>query len=288
MIDLLPVVKLSDNRTCEPWRYTRVGGVVVRLKDLLCYPYLIKKIEDKGSVHNYLNYNGKVYLSGIMNDKYLKNTPVNKYYELIELLKPDYYFTPDTQTYEKEDSVSFKNIESILADTENLLNMHTTSKPIGLVKGSNPGQIIFHASSLKEIGINDMVFHNGDFIYKSTKYDKTIAKHYAKLIKEYTDSLYIYGIGPGMFEKYSFADHFITQSHTTAAFNGKVYDNNKWRFSDLDIGNRIMETLIGMESKLDYINRSVRRLDQWAAEAEAAGVAAEAVTPHRVMAKTQR
>ena len=104
-----------------------------------------------------------------------------------------------------------------------LIQKCTYCLPIGLVKGSDAYMIGEHVDSLSKLGINDMVFHVGDFLNRGRPVEASIARHYAGIIKRKGHSLFLYGIGAGKYlRKFFFADGFITQSHYINAFYRQI------------------------------------------------------------------
>lgn len=286
----IPIIKIDDDNTCRPWQYIPCSSIVVKLFDLMSgmksFSQVYNKIRDAGGIHEYLNCNCDVILSFIMPDEFIRKCNIEVYIRTISDLKPDFFTTPDGETYEHEDKLALKEIERTLDYTRELIDK-CHSIPIGLIKGSNLSQISYHVDRMREMNIDSMVFHTGDFLYKASDYDRAKARHYASSIRSKCNNLSLYGIGPGDFTRFGFADNFMSQSYYVSAFNGKVFNGYKWRFSKLSVEDRIIENLISIEAYFKHnenINCDVR---SWAVEHEAvADQAAMLVTRRAEPAQT--
>ena len=70
----MPVVKLGEKSTYDPWRYVPCPTIVIRMEDLLredgrTFKRIFEKIDEAGGIHGFLGSPGKVMLSTIMRDK---------------------------------------------------------------------------------------------------------------------------------------------------------------------------------------------------------------------------
>lgn len=223
---LIPVVRLRYNAT---WPNSNVPLDCITVK---AYEFLsedgkrtnsfLEKILVSGGVNSYIKFKGSVILSSIMSDRKVFGLTADKYISLVEKLKPDYYFTPDAETYLNETALSAFELNRIMKDTEYIKTRCKRSKAIGLVKGCNLKQVQEHSRFLQNLGISTQVFHAGDFLRRSTKKEGEIALGFAKEIRHIAKSLFIYGIGsPRTMRRFSFADGFIMQSHFINPYRGR-------------------------------------------------------------------
>ncbi len=230
MTQLYPVLKVNEQSMLSLWQGLPLKCIVVRLQDLIS-PKTLKpnktffRIKKKGGIHNFLGFHKNIILSLIIKDELIAKCDVKKYAEIINALKPDFYITIDGTTYEDdEEKVAEKEIERCFLETKELIKLCVDSKPLGLVKGRTKKQILNHVFLLKGLGINDFVFHIGDFFRNNSTTMLDRAKTYSLLIRKYSDSLILYGMGSQkkLFE-FSFADAYVTFNHFVKARNGMRY-----------------------------------------------------------------
>lgn len=258
---LSPVIKLGEEMTYHPWIATSAPIIVIKAQDLLSkdgfsYTFLFEKIRHAGGLHQYLQFDGIIILSSIMRDQTIFGFPHSSYASMINALKPDYYITPDGETYFDEESLSVFEIQRTLRDTSRLLKGCPSSRPIGLVKGCTLTQIEEHIDLLSQLGIRTFVFHAGDYLYRGDEREIDFAKRSALSIRRNVPRLLIYGVGSAhYFSIFNYADGFITQSHFINAFNGKRMLNGKWVPSRGPVG---QEGLMGNLHALDAIVKRMR------------------------------
>jgi len=123
---LIPVIKLSEPKTFRPWEKVDCFGVVIKTQHLLSVDgkrtnKIFDKIQSAGGIHSYIGYEGIVILSSIMPDKTIYGFSVNAYAAMIDALRPDFYLTPDGETYLDEPEISALEIDRIVKDTEFLI-----------------------------------------------------------------------------------------------------------------------------------------------------------------------
>jgi len=232
---VIPCMKIGESMTYNPWEITGHGFVVIKIQDLLSKDgrrtnSIFAKILDSGGLHEYFDYNGNFIISSIAPDKVVYGHSNLKYQEIIESLNPEWYFTPDCETYcgDKHDIQNGeKEIERAIEETEYLIN-NLSSSPIGLVKGSNIEQAQNHAKSLKDLGINVFSFHTSEFLLKCNRYVLGLGIRMFSEVREIVPYLIAYGIGSRDSIKYfQEANWFVTQSHYTQAFKWNQYVNGK-------------------------------------------------------------
>jgi len=232
MVKLYPVVKLNEPSLLAVWKGQGFDSIVVRLQDVISARTakpnnVFYKIKECGGVHNFLEFNGKIILSLVMKDELIRKLDENSYSEMINTLNPDYYTTPDAETYDQEFYLSAKEVKRCVVETAKLIKLCPNSKPIGHVKGSCKKHLYSHMQLLKSIGISDFVFHVGDFFRNGSPNMISKAKDYSLFIKKYADSLILYGMGcQKKLLEFSFADAYVTFNHFVKAVNGRKYSGS--------------------------------------------------------------
>jgi hypothetical protein len=226
---IIPLVRFGCAGSIKLARDINPSFVVVPIYDLISSSNakpneLFRKIKRLGGFHNALDYHGVVILSSIMKDNLIKKFELSKYAEIINELKPDFYFTPDGLTYERKDSESLRELVRISSLTSKLIEMCPHSRPIGLVKGSDDFQIKEHKNFLKRLGVKVFAFHTSDFFRQGDNNMIQKAKHYCSIIKDEENTLLLYGLGfPRRMLEFSFADLFITNTHFVNAKHRKRF-----------------------------------------------------------------
>jgi hypothetical protein len=230
---LIPIIKLSESKTFRPWEKVNCDGVVIKAQHLLSADgkrtnRVFDKIQSVGGIHPFLEYEGIVILSSIMPDKTIYGFSAEAYAEMIDALRPDFYLTPDGETYLGESEISAFEIIRIVKDTEFLISSCLYSYPVGLVKGCNVQQIDSHTVQLLNLGLSRFVFHAGEYLCRGTSYITNMGITFASAIRKRVPWLGIYGIGAmKSLRSFSFADGYITQSHFVNPFYGRFRDSER-------------------------------------------------------------
>jgi len=247
---LYPVIKIDEPMTHAPWREIDCTGVVIKAQDLLSQSGLktntyYDSIKKAGGIREYLGCEVEVILSSIMPDKMIYGHSIEAYANIIDILHPDYYYTPDGETYLSEGRLSRLEINRVFSDTQILLRSVPHIKPIGLVKGCNLRQINDHTDRLISLGVSQFVFHAGDYLCQGSSFAVKQAIVFANSIRQKVPWLVINGIGAmSMLKDFYFSDGFVTQSHFVNAFYGQSHDtprakNVKGSISRDDIMNNL-------------------------------------------------
>lgn len=233
MVTLSPVVKLTDKATFNVLRAVPIELATVRLQDLVSkksfmFNKTYRDIISSGGLHNFLDFHGRILLSLIMKDEIIANFNPTKYASAINLLCPDLYTTVDGQTYEGEYSLSLKEIKRIHNENKELIDLCPKSKPVGLVKGCSENQIEFHVQLFKSLGIEDYIFHVGDFFRNGDPNMIMKARNLSHAIRKHAKTLILYGMGSQTrLQEFSFADVFISFKHFVTAKNGMRFARTK-------------------------------------------------------------
>lgn len=271
---VIPCIKLSEELTYDPWEMTGHEYAVIKIQDLITSDgrrtnSIFDEISNRGGLHDFFQFKGKFIISSIAPDKMIFGLSIGKYQEIIETLGAEWYFTPDCETYCRDENdlqVGDREIQRIIEDT-NVLIDNLKSIPIGLVKGSNYEQLLHHALSLKKFGIRVFSFHSGEYLLKSNRYLLGSGIRLFFKLRENVPYLIAYGIGSrSSIKKFHSADWFITQSHYTRAFKGNRYENG--RTFNISNHEKISKSLI-MNNLSDICSTALsygldqRKLSEW-------------------------
>ena len=247
MTEFFPILKLNQPSLLDVHKNLPIKLVVVRLQDLISPTYtfnsILNQIKDAGGIHNHLGFHGSVILSLIMRDDIIPHFTAENYSLAINLLKPNFYTTPDCETYEGEIiklpdgriyygnvEKSFNQILRSLSITRKLIPLCPDSAPLGQIKGCNREQLDFHIAQLKSMGIYDFVFHVGDFFRHGNPAFIQRAKSNATFIKKHSRLLILYGMGSQKkLHEYSFADAYASMNYFIKARRGQEYIGTKLR-----------------------------------------------------------
>jgi hypothetical protein len=233
MVILAPIVKVTDKTTYGVFKTVSLPLIVVRLQDLVSKTtYKFNKtyydIVSQGGLHNYLEFNGEIMLSLIMKDKILSQFNSGRYAEVINSLSPDSSTTVDGETYEGEYLCSLGELKRIQKENEQLLKLCPKCAFYGLVKGCSPNQIEKHILQLKALGVDDLIFHIGDYFRNGDPSLIMRARNYAIIIRRHARRLILYGMGSQRrMLQFSFADVYVTFNHFVTAKNGMRYAGTK-------------------------------------------------------------
>jgi hypothetical protein len=265
---LYPVVKFRSAVT-HPDKSQAIPAIVVKMQDFLREngepkTSAIQKVQHAGNLHEYFGATGRIILSPIMPDHLLLNISYDTYAYLVEALQPDQIITPDGITYSGFTKFSRNQIDLVLGITEKLLDRFPECTPIGLVKGCNIPQMDFHLDKLLELGITQVCLHAGDFLYKESNYSKDQVIDFARYIREKVPFLMIYGVGSKhYFQRFHFANCYVTNSHFMQAFNHKVVHGATWvNFKGKPSKEIVMKNFEYLRRQVEHQN-DVRDLSEW-------------------------
>jgi hypothetical protein len=189
---------------------------------------------------------------------------VQAYADMINTLQPDFYYTPDGETYLGEEWLSKMEINRVSADTRYLIRFCPNIRPIGLVKGCDIYQIEQHTTLLQNSGISRFVFHTGDYICRGSSAAIEQAIFFASSIRKRASYLFVNGLGSmSSLKNFNFADGIVTQNHFVEAFYGHFCDSKRNNGEKRRISrNDIMNNLRNIERNVAAI-RSQKSLSQW-------------------------
>ena len=161
MTKFFPILKINQPSLLTVHKNLPINVVIVRLQDIVSPTYkfnsILDQIKDAGGIHKHLGFDGGVILSSIMRDDILPHFTAEKYALAVNLLKPNFYTTPDCETYEGETiklpdgrifygnvEKSFEQILRSLSITRKLIHLCPDSAPLGQIKGCGMEQLKFH------------------------------------------------------------------------------------------------------------------------------------------------
>ncbi len=265
---LFPIIKLSEQKTSRPWEKVECSGVALKAQNLLSADgkHTNKYFDDiqfADGIHSFLDYSGKIILSSIMPDKMILGFSAESYAEMINIIRPDFYLTPDGETYFGEYELSALEINRILNDTDSLLASCLDSQPIGLVKGCNIQQIDAHTEHLLDLGVSRFMFHTGDFLCRGSSDVTGRAIAFASTIRKKVPWLGVYGIGAmKSLRSFSFADGYITQSHFVNPFYGRLRNRERIKGDEKITRDVIMNELYHIQQDISALE-SQSTLSRW-------------------------
>nr|WP_321351881.1 hypothetical protein [uncultured Methanoregula sp.] len=230
---LYPIIKLDEPDTHSPWLDVDCQGIVIKAQHLLSKNgkrtnKIFDQISKSGGIHNFIGYPGTVILSSIMPDYTLSNFLPEDYARMIETLSPDYYITPDGETYLGEYARSSREINRMIHESERLIRLCPEYSPIGLVKGCTCQQNGDHTHALLDLGVTQFTFHASDYLRRGPAWVTDRAIYFAQVIRQKVPVFLVYGVGSmSSLQLFNFADGYITQSHFVNAYFGKkIFNEN--------------------------------------------------------------
>jgi len=265
MVILSPIIRLDNPETFEVLNVLPVELLTVRLQDLISkstfkFNNTYKDIISAGGLHNFLNFKGEILLSLIMRDEIIFNLQINDYVEAINSLRPDFFTTLDGETYEGEFYISWKELDRVNEENRTILDLCQQSKPIGLVKGCSEKQIDYYVEKLKSSGIEDFIFHSGDFFRNGDSRMIRKARSYCYRIRKQARTLFLYGMGSQRrLIDFSFADVYITFKHFVSAINRIRFIGTKQvRCNGRDVPQILKKNFIEMHKNLKAIETQTK------------------------------
>lgn len=186
---------------------------------------LFKKVAAKGGFNRYLDIDNPVVLCFIMHDRSCSGITPNIAAELINGIKPYACTTLDESTYLREDKWSEIRLSILQRKNRALIRKHPDMKFIGVVKGCNQKQIEAHTMELLSLGIQEFIFHAGDYIAKGSYSEIKTARDYALSVRKMVPTLYAFGIGSKqMINRFYFVDGIITLNPIIETHHGIITD----------------------------------------------------------------
>ncbi|MDY3203018.1 MAG: hypothetical protein VB007_00600 [Methanocorpusculum sp.] len=210
----------------------------------------------KGGFNVANNTDTPIALSLIMDDPRCSGLSARTVSRLINELKPAYCTTMDEATYLRDNSWSTHKLKQIRMKNRQLIKAHPEMKFIGVIKGSTVPQIRGHVSELQSLGIDQFIFHIGDYIAHGNAYELRCAKEFVQTIRDLVPTLYLYGMGSKeMIQTFPYVDGIITLNHIIEPHNG-IFTDAQGRITHENGYNPTQKTLdyyIGTLPSLDHV-----------------------------------
>jgi hypothetical protein len=186
---------------------------------------LFYRIAAKGGFNTANDIDTPIVLSLIMDDSRCSGLSARTVSRLIKGLKPAYCTTMDEATYLRDKSWSIHKLKQIRTKNRQVIKHHPEMKFIGVIKGCTGEQIQEHVSELQSLGIDQFIFHIGDYIAHGNKYELKCSKEFVQTIRRMVPTLYLYGIGSKiMIQTFPYVDGIITLNHIIEPHNGTITD----------------------------------------------------------------
>jgi len=146
----IPEIDPTDDRSWF-WKHgIELPEVFVPLWQVLVNEEILRKASSKG-LHDFLGFNGRVFLSLVMPDELLDKLRIEDYFKLIDALRPDATTIPDNYTYVDDPLfLSWSQTVKLVSLADDFLKLDIPL--IGLVKGANHLQIDWAIRKQVEMG----------------------------------------------------------------------------------------------------------------------------------------
>ncbi|MEM3747313.1 MAG: hypothetical protein QXN67_07565 [Thermoproteota archaeon] len=146
----VPEIDIVDDRSWF-WRYgIELPEIFVPLWQMLANEEILSEASSKG-LHDFLGFNGKIFLSLVMPDELIDRLRIEDYFKLIEDLRPDATMIPDNYTYVDDPLfLSWSQTIRLVYFANDFLELDIPL--IGLVKGANHLQIDWAIRKQVEMG----------------------------------------------------------------------------------------------------------------------------------------
>lgn len=231
---VIPVVVVTDKRSINFVKTSaeHLHACVIRAGDFVTRDGTrlkknFEKVRNAGGLAAYFGIELPILLSFIMDDDRCFGIRPDVASELIQGLRVSAATTFDTATYTNQRQRADQRMAQIRENNRLLISANPDTTFIGVVKGCYPKQIEDHISELKSLGIQEFIFHAGDYLNRGSWSERKALRLFAGLIRNNVPFLYFYGIGSrSSFELIPYADGIITLSHIIETKNGRFTDTN--------------------------------------------------------------
>ncbi|MEM3390322.1 MAG: hypothetical protein QW491_13085 [Thermoproteota archaeon] len=148
--EFIPEIDVTDSRSWF-WRYgVDLPEIFVPLWQILANEKILKEVSSKG-LHDFLGFNGRIFLSMVMPDELIDKLRLEDYFKLINDLRPDATMIPDNYTYVDDPLfLSWSQTVKLVSLANDFLKLDIPL--IGLVKGANHLQIDWAIRKQVEMG----------------------------------------------------------------------------------------------------------------------------------------
>ncbi|MEM3425743.1 MAG: hypothetical protein QW506_05660 [Thermoproteota archaeon] len=238
----VPEIDVTDDRSWFWMHGVEFPEIFVPLWQLLVKETLLTGVSSKG-LHDFLGFNGRIFLSMVMPDDLIDKLKLEDYFRLINDLRPDATMIPDNYTYVDDPLfLSWSQTVKLVSLANDFLELDIPL--IGLVKGANPLQVDWAIRKQVEMGFvsfampaRELLEDNvlGDLLPGTLMSLKWISKKTKRDLE-----LLIYGIGHELKHKeingYSNLSWFLEAKHGCYYKNSWSYDlrDPEIRFEECD------------------------------------------------------
>ncbi|MEM4609890.1 MAG: hypothetical protein QW190_03290 [Thermoproteota archaeon] len=226
----IPEIDVTDSRSWF-WRDgVETPEVFVPLWQVLANEEILRKASSKG-LHDFLGFNGRIFLSTIMPDELIDKLRTEDYFRLIKDLRPDATMVPDNYTYVDDPLfLSWSQTIRLVSFANDFLELDIPL--IGLFKGANPLQVDWTVRWQVEMGYVSFAMPARELLEDNLLEDLLPGaimslKWISKRIKKDLELL-IYGVGHRLKHReingYSNLSWFLEAKHGCYYKNGWSYD----------------------------------------------------------------
>ncbi|MEM3659877.1 MAG: hypothetical protein QXU11_05620 [Thermoproteota archaeon] len=146
----IPQIDIGDKKSWFWMHGVELPEIFVPLWQLLVNEILLAEVSSKG-LHDFLGFNGRIFLSMVMPDELIDRLRLEDYFRLINELRPDATMIPDNYTYVDDPLfLSWSQTVKLISLANDFLKLDVPL--IGLVKGANPLQIDWAIRKQVEMG----------------------------------------------------------------------------------------------------------------------------------------
>ena len=260
----VPEIDVGDENSWF-WRYgVELPEVFVPLWQLLTNEENLRKASSKG-LHDFLTFNGRIFLSTVMPDEIIDRLERKDYFKLIGDLRPDATMVPDNYTYVDDPLfLSWSQTIRLVSFANDFLSLDTPL--IGLVKGANLRQMDWALRKQVEMGYasfampaRELLEDNllGDLLPATMMSLRWISKRTRKDLE-----LLVYGVGQRLKHEglsYSNLSWFLEAKHGCYYRDGWSYDlrDPAIRFEECDcevckglMPQEIIDLMLGIKSRV--------------------------------------
>ncbi|MBO3808606.1 MAG: hypothetical protein FGF50_03325 [Candidatus Brockarchaeota archaeon] len=232
----IPQIDISDKKSWF-WRHgVELPEIFVPLWQLLVDKTLLEEASLKG-LHDFLGFNGRIFLSLVMPDELLDKLRFKDYFRLVKNLGPDATMIPDNYTYVDDPLfLSWSQTVRLVSLANDFLKLDTPL--IGLIKGANHLQIDWAIRKQVEMGFVSFAMPVRELLEDNVLGDLLPGalmslKYFSKRTK--TDfELLLYGIGRRL--KYREMFSYSNLSWFLEAKQGHYFKGGKlYNFKDPEI-----------------------------------------------------
>jgi hypothetical protein len=221
----VPEIDATDNRSWFWKKGIEFPEIFIPLYQLLGNKEILAKASSKG-LHDYLGFDGRIFLSTVMPDELIDKLRTENYFQLIKDLKPDATMIPDNYTYVDDPLfLSWSQTIRLLSFAKDFLELNIPL--IGMVKGANLLQMQWLIQREVEMGYVSFAMPTRELIRDHLLGDSL--PYVLRILrdqKQVNFELLLYGIGHKLKYRqlsYSNLSWFLEAKHGSYFKNGVPY-----------------------------------------------------------------